>query len=275
MLTRILVGLVLAVLFIVVWLLGGVIQTVAFTIASLLCVYEMLHVLKKSGRRIFPVPFYILGAAAPILITYTDIKWFFLLAYVCTLITITARIFDKNGKTEDMLASLLVYAYPILTFTILTGVCTRGNIVTNRIAMFMTFAGALVGDTFAYFFGVLFGKKKLCEHISPKKTIVGSIGGMLGGICGGLITYLLQSPIAAMHAVEGSTAFTLFPLWQLLVLGFLLGIIGQIGDLFASCIKRWVGVKDYGTIFPGHGGMMDRIDSVMMCAPCVLLFLCL
>lgn len=272
MLTRIVVGLVLAALFIVVWLIGGIVQTVTFTIALLICVYEMLHVLKESGRRIFSAPFYILGAAVPALIAYTDIKWSFALTFLCILVTITARISDKNGKTEDMLASLLVYAYPILVFAILTSVCTRGDIVTNRIAMFMTFAGALIGDTFAYFFGVLFGKKKLCEHISPKKTVIGSIGGVLGGACGGLITFLLQTPIAAMWAKETAAAVH-FPLWQLLALGLSLGIIGQIGDLFASCVKRWAGVKDYGTIFPGHGGMMDRIDSVLMCALCVLLVL--
>lgn len=104
-------------------------------------------------------------------------------------------------------------------------------------------------------------QKKLCPEISPKKTIAGSIGGAIGGVLGGLGVYYAQ---LLWDAHEG--------LIPLLLLGLLCGLLGQIGDLFASSIKRYAGIKDFGSIFPGHGGMLDRVDSVLICAPMVFMF---
>ena len=84
---------------------------------------------------------------------------------------------------------------------------------------------------------------------------------MLGGALGGVIVFFAQRIWDAK-----------VDLISLIVLGLACGVIGQIGDLFASSLKRWAGVKDFGTIFPGHGGMMDRLDSVLMCAPVVFLY---
>ncbi len=101
-------------------------------------------------------------------------------------------------------------------------------------------------DTFAYFSGMLFGKKKLCPEISPKKTVAGAIGGtVLGTLAGVLVFWLMEND----------------PAWGLLALP--LSIVSQLGDLTASVIKRKFGVKDYGKIFPGHGGVLDRFDSVI------------
>ena len=135
------------------------------------------------------------------------------------------------------------------------------NARISRVALLSMFACPLVGDTCAYFIGMLFGKKKLCPEISPKKTIAGSIGGAIGGVLGGLGVYYAQL-LWDVH--EG--------LIPLLLLGLLCGLLGQIGDLFASSIKRYAGIKDFGSIFPGHGGMLDRVDSVLICAPMVFMF---
>lgn len=101
-------------------------------------------------------------------------------------------------------------------------------------------------DTFAYFSGMLFGKRKLCPEISPKKTIAGAIGGTLFGTAIGIVIYAL---------VRGWSLYTLVALP--------LSVLSQLGDLAASVIKRRFGVKDYGKIFPGHGGVLDRFDSVI------------
>lgn len=127
----------------------------------------------------------------------------------------------------------------------------------------------MLGDTAAYFIGSALGKHKLCPHISPKKTVEGSVGGFFGGALGGLLAY------AVGRYVPGVDWGLLPALGQALVLGLICGGIGQIGDLFASTIKRWAGIKDYGKIFPGHGGMMDRLDSVLMCGPVVYLCMAL
>ncbi len=105
---------------------------------------------------------------------------------------------------------------------------------------------AWVTDTFAYFSGMLFGKKKLCPDISPKKTVAGAIGGTLFGTLSGFLVFWLAD---------------LNPLFGIIALP--LSIVSQLGDLSASVIKRKFGVKDYGKLFPGHGGVLDRFDSII------------
>ena len=129
----------------------------------------------------------------------------------------------------------------------------------SRLALVCIFAGVCMADNTAYFVGSLMGKHKLCPAISPKKTVEGGIGGLIGGALGGVIAYFVQR----------LWSFTPAPLWVLIVICFAAGLVGQVGDLFSSTFKRWAGVKDYGNIFPGHGGIMDRLDSALFAAPVV------
>lgn len=122
--------------------------------------------------------------------------------------------------------------------------------------------GALVTDTCAYFVGVFFGKHKLAPDLSPKKTVEGSVG---GSVCCVIVFYIYA------YAVEQLTALS--PRWLMIgVFGVFISILAQIGDLFMSKIKRENGIKDFGTIFPGHGGMLDRFDSILTCAVTCLFF---
>ena len=126
--------------------------------------------------------------------------------------------------------------------------------------MVLIFLCAWSSDTFAYFTGKFMGKHKLIPHVSPNKTVEGAVGGLVGSVivCS-LYLYILNITIGIQSP------------W--LIIGVLVGIVGgvfgQIGDLVASSIKRDTGVKDFGNIFPGHGGVMDRFDSVMFIAPVV------
>lgn len=113
-------------------------------------------------------------------------------------------------------------------------------------------------DTMAYFTGYAFGKHKLYPKISPKKTIEGSIGGILGSVIfSGLFGYFVVSDIL-LHCI---------------ILGVLGGVISQFGDLTASIFKRKMGIKDYGKLIPGHGGILDRFDSVLFTAPMVYYYI--
>jgi phosphatidate cytidylyltransferase len=127
------------------------------------------------------------------------------------------------------------------------------------------------GDTAALYFGRAFGKRKLAPRLSPGKTWVGSIASILGSmIAAGLIIYI--SDILSAH---GNTVLHISePLWQSLVLAAILNIAAQLGDLLESAIKRGAGVKDSGTMLPGHGGILDRIDALLLAAP-VLWFILL
>ena len=126
------------------------------------------------------------------------------------------------------------------------------------------------GDTFAYFAGRFFGKHKLAPIVSPKKTVEGAIGGILGCVLlGEICTYVYQNIADKSDIFFHGVA----PAFYLVVdvLGVIAAVLGILGDLFASVVKRQHGIKDYGTIFPGHGGILDRFDSVLF----VSLFVCM
>ena len=111
----------------------------------------------------------------------------------------------------------------------------------------------MVSDTFAFFAGHAFGRQRLAPALSPGKTVEGAAGGVVGGLVGALGVRALGLPS--------------MPLVDTLLLGVLVAALGIVGDLDESLLKRWAGVKDSGTLFPGHGGMLDRIDSLLFGAP--------
>ena len=117
-------------------------------------------------------------------------------------------------------------------------------------------------DTTAYYAGKFLGKHKLCPRVSPKKTIEGSIGGLLGatifcGLLGVVTTHYINS----------------IPLYHFFIIGALCGVFSQFGDLVASTVKRYVDIKDYGNLIPGHGGILDRFDSILFSGVVVFYYL--
>ena len=125
------------------------------------------------------------------------------------------------------------------------------------------------GDTCAYFAGRAFGKHKLCPVVSPKKTVEGAIGGVLGTMVFGVLVTVIYS-IAADRMEEFTRSNIGVSMYVIIaLLACVAAVLGIYGDLFASVVKRQCGIKDYGTIFPGHGGILDRFDSVMFIAPFV------
>jgi phosphatidate cytidylyltransferase len=111
----------------------------------------------------------------------------------------------------------------------------------------------MVSDTLAFFSGLLFGRHRLAPALSPSKTVEGALGGLAGGIVGAFAVRAVGLPS--------------LPPAHTLALGLLVAALGIVGDLDESLLKRWAGVKDSGTLFPGHGGMLDRIDSLLFGAP--------
>tara|TARA_B100001964_G_scaffold47945_1_gene53565 strand:+ start:121 stop:642 length:522 start_codon:yes stop_codon:yes gene_type:complete len=119
-------------------------------------------------------------------------------------------------------------------------------------------------DSAAYTFGRLWGKQKLIERISPNKTVVGFIGGILGAF----LSFYIMDQLGFIYQ-----SLTIF---DILILSFIVGVIGQLGDFVQSMFKRDAGVKDSGKLLLGHGGVLDRFDSLIFTSPAVLIFvLCL
>ena len=260
---RIMVGVALAGLFIALLIFGGWFRTVTFSIAAVISVYELGALFKKKGYKPCLWPAYAFAALHYIAIARFGYPLMLCLWLLCLVAVAADRVLSKGRTAADSLMSLACLMYPLGLYAalslIVSGVVIREG---GTVGMLLVFACPLIGDTLALFVGKKYGRRKLCPEISPKKTVAGSLGGFAGGVAGALLSFFLQ-PIWGCS----------LSLWPMLLLGLVCGGVGQIGDLFASSFKRWADVKDFGTIFPEHGGVMDRLDSVLMCAPVTLLYL--
>ena len=253
---RTLVAIGLLALLAVIVIFGGWVQACALAFFAVLAVIEMSRMFKHKEINICLPPL-LMTAGLQSFIIFLFPKYLPVLYIVCFLWIMTDRIVNGAKKTEDAAAAIFTMIYPV---ALLASFGFFGFDMTDvsRVAFLMVFAGPSMADNNAYLFGRKFGKHKLCPAISPNKTVEGYIAGLIGGPIGGILVYFLQR------------AWGLNVHWGWLVgLGLVGAVIGQFGDLFASTFKRWTGIKDFGSIFPKHGGVMDRLDSAMVFAPVV------
>ncbi len=159
-------------------------------------------------------------------------------------------------KPTNILKYLHLTGYVILPFLIITQL-PYSNQSYTPLLLLSIFIMIWCNDTFAYICGKLLGKHKLYEKISPKKTIEGFVGG------------LIFTQIAAVIIFKYTDIQASLPFWLLIGLG--ISVIGTIGDLVESKYKRQAGIKDSGSIMPGHGGILDRLDSILFAAPFLFL----
>jgi phosphatidate cytidylyltransferase len=166
--------------------------------------------------------------------------------------------FFQNPNKKNMVINIAITIFiAIYIGHFLSFLISIRSMPNGKIFIIFTLFATWLNDTFAYLFGVNFGKRHVFPNISPNKTLEGSIGGLLGGFfCGILFYFLIPSHLAIMIA-----------------LGIIAALCGQIGDLFESIIKRNFDVKDSGTIIPGHGGILDCMDSILFSIPVLYFFL--
>ncbi len=231
------------------------------SILAAIATFEILRVLGVHKNLFVSIPAYIIAALAPLgayfagyerLISAIIVLSAVVFVYLIYLffVAVFAHKTIKYSKVAETFSSLL---YVIVSFSALSAIRLLPNGVWY---LGLVFAAAWGSDVCAYFSGYFFGKHKLIPEVSPKKTVEGSIGGVIGAT----LIYVVIGLCADM-----ATALT--PNYIVLAIsGFVLSAISQIGDLVASLIKREYGVKDYSNILPGHGGVMDRFDSVLSIA---------
>ncbi len=255
--------------------------TVAFPfIAALFCgiaVYEMLGCLGTRAQPAIAVPALLMALSPLLLLTLAEIRpdltvavmsserrmLFLLLLAALFMVFLfylfATAVFSRHTFSfSEIAATFTTTFYIVISFSAIPLIRFGVN---GEYYYMLCFLGPWVTDSFAFLSGYFFGKHKLIPEISPKKTVEGCIGGT--AFC--VIAFLLFGFI-----VSGITKTA--PNYIVLgLLGFFVAILAQIGDLSASLIKREHDIKDYGNIFPGHGGVMDRFDSVIMSAPLLLI----
>lgn len=172
---------------------------------------------------------------------------------------------DRSGKLRHMI-------FGILYITVTFGTMLQISMLPDgKSLIWIVFISAWGSDSLAYVVGRLFGKKKLSKILSPKKTIAGSIGGVVGAVVLALVFMYVYEGVK-YYSISIYTV-NIYILVSIIV--FFASIMGQIGDLFASSFKRAKGVKEYGNLIPGHGGVLDRYDSILFVSPTVYIILSL
>lgn len=257
--TRIIVGILLVLMLIAVLYFGGFILLCVLALFSLAAIYEMGQTFRKKSYDPILIPAYVFALSYPFVYYYLGMLSMFILYMASVMATMIWSLFTKRHTTNDIIPSLFILNYPTLFLMCMLLVYFSFRRPIALVAAGMAYAAPECSDTFAYFGGTFLGKHKLCPTISPKKTVEGAIFALLGGTAFGVgMTYLQRLWGADIQPMV------------LILLGLGCGLLSQFGDLFASLLKRWAGVKDFSSVFPGHGGIIDRIDSIMFCTPLVL-----
>ena len=267
MLTRIISGAVVFVLLIPCIVFSDTL--VLDIIMSLLCfvaVYEMLGCLNYRKAYLVSIPSLILALVLPLCVrviyTGMEILTLFIIVFVAYMFLALINAVFSHGKHSPLEASTVF----TMTFYIIFGFCSViavRSIENGAFLFLLIFISAWISDTGAYFVGVLFGKHKLIPDVSPKKTVEGAIGGLVCCVAAFLI-----------YAFVIQKFFSCEPNYILFgVLGVFLCVISICGDLIASLVKRNYDLKDYGNLIPGHGGIMDRFDSIIATASVLFILL--
>lgn len=205
--------------------------------------------------------------------TFCGATYAFVVIAIYGMLTVALSVFAfKDATLESVGLTMLSVFYPTGLILPLVAV----NLMSFE-ALLLVFAVSPLCDTMAYFVGSALRGKKLCPDISPNKTISGAIGGIVGGAIGGVAVYFFSNWLYSAGVLAGE-AFTVGALWAdviiFIVAGALFAALTELGDLSESVIKRKLGIKDMGKLFPGHGGMMDRIDGLSFVSPVAALIFC-
>lgn len=236
--------------------LGGVYIAVLVSILIILALFEFFNIVKHLGIKVWHT----------LIITFTFIwllnmfighKEWMMPILICWLIIIFGRLAMQYPEVnfEEASYNLLAMIYPVAFFSYLY---LLRQLPLGVVWTFFTFFLVWSTDTFAYLIGKGFGHNPLAPKVSPNKTVEGSVGGLLGCLIVGLIFRFWMAEVSFLHTI---------------ILSLIVGIVGQIGDLFESSLKRNAGIKDSGSLIPGHGGILDRSDSLIFVLPIIYYYI--
>lgn len=243
--------------FIIFLFLGGIYLKIIALILSLFGMYEFYNVISKKGFK----PVAILGYVAIIVYFLLNNNTDYLV-YVLgglTFLSLTIPVVNLKYNFSDVSVTILGFVYVGVFFSFIPLI---NSMEYGKYLVWLVFIASWLCDTTAYYVGRMFGKTKLCPEVSPKKTVEGSIGGLLGSA----ISCFVFGYFISSYGVNIS-------LIHYIIIGLICGVFCQFGDLVASSIKRYAGVKDYSNLIPGHGGILDRFDSILFSSVVVFFYL--
>ncbi len=257
--TRLLSGIVLLAIVISTGIFGGPVFWALVTLISLLGVYEFHRMVGLQKTPLFYVNEVLcLGLDILLFIEKNELADLIPVVALLLLMGIYVIRYPKYNA-KDVFAAFTGFVYVAVLLSFLYRIRVEDN---GMLLLWLVFIGTWGSDTCAYCFGCLFGKHKAFPVLSPKKSVEGCIGGVAG-------TALIAGVYAAClnRFVEGAEVSVIV----FVIIGMLASIVSQIGDLAASAMKRNYEIKDYGKLIPGHGGILDRFDSIIFTAPLVYL----
>jgi phosphatidate cytidylyltransferase len=248
--------------------IGGIWMKAALCVLTLIALYEFYH---AFSPRVLPV--HVLGYAfTVILFFFLDVTIptrYILAAFMVFLLCLFVMLvlFYRKMALMNTLVTFFGVCYISVLFSPIYVVRMSQN---GGVFVWLIFISAFMCDTGAYFVGIKFGRHKLVPKLSPKKTIEGAVGGVVSAALGALAYGFLARGFftGELFTAEHFNA----PVFCLIT-GSIAAVFAQFGDLTASAIKRYAGIKDFGSILPGHGGILDRFDSVLFTSPVVYMMI--
>ena len=261
--SRMTTGLIMAVILLVLWCVQGVALRLTLMLMTLMGVWEMYNALSTKGMRparwvgvtyaLLAMPTYLVSNA----VMLTPLTTIF-----CVL-GLAAVLFRGEADFESAVGTLFPIFYPGLMFTMIYPLQDLGNPMLSSLGLGLTFLISFASDIAAYEVGTRWGKHKMAPKLSPKKSIEGGLAGLGGAVLISVALPLIFKFMCLWFEPFKPYAATMPAIWKFIPMGLFAGIASIIGDLAASMVKRYCGIKDYGALLPGHGGLLDRIDSVL------------
>ena len=252
----------LVILTIVLAFFDSIILNISLAIICFMGMYEFLKATDVLKNKLLSTISFLPSLIIPFL-SYSQIKENAILGLVFYTLAMFAILLPTHDKTSTEMMSLSLLMSVALPFSLTTIIFARDEkgMLYGIFYVFLILCGAWISDTGAYFSGYFFGKHKLAPKISPKKTIEGAVGGVVSCILSYLLLGFIFETITRKMGLTITVSYI-----SLLLVAPIVSLLSIVGDLSASIIKRQHNIKDFGNIMPGHGGILDRFDSVFYVA---------
>lgn len=251
--------------------MDSIIFNILIFAVMLLCIHEITSAVGQRKLYGFPILMAVFSAMFSFVPAEYIINYFYIIIPAFTMLYYTlAILYSKSVSIAN--SAIGYFIYLMYMFGLLAWLAIKAQFGAHDDGVFLfiiTLAFPLLGDMAAFFVGRAVGKRKLCEHISPNKTVAGAVAAVVAAPFYSTLCLFIYSLTPAFRGGMIAEVYSLRLYIIVAILGAVVAFFGIFGDLTSSAVKRYCGIKDFGRIMPGHGGVADRLDSVCFTAPLV------